>query len=164
MTTYSCISIQQNVLQQLQQYCCGKLPVESCGLLFGVQAETGIAAGPPLVTRFVPIDNIAAEPKRRFVMQPQQLISALYKHDQGGDGQEALLGIVHSHPAGSAVPSGEDLASLWHTLPSHWILSAAGHQDGLAPLLCAYRYGRHGGDIFAQPLSIRIVPEPESLT
>ncbi|SDC22625.1 Proteasome lid subunit RPN8/RPN11, contains Jab1/MPN metalloenzyme (JAMM) motif [Paenibacillus sp. UNCCL117] len=158
MTTFACISIRQSVLRQLQHYCCDKLPLESCGLLFGAQAVAGEAAGTPLITRFVPIDNIAEDPKRRFVMQPQQLISALYNQTRGGDDGDALLGIAHAHPAGAAVPSREDLASLWHTLPSHWILSAAGHQEGSPPQLRAYRYSREGGDVIAQPLVIRIVP------
>lgn len=71
---------------------------EACGLLIG----SGRSAG-----RFEAIDNVAADPRCRYEMEPKQLIAAMKRLRRRG---EALLGIVHSHVDTPASPSATDIA------------------------------------------------------
>ncbi|WP_159881322.1 Mov34/MPN/PAD-1 family protein [Paenibacillus puerhi] len=152
MTKTNSISIQRAALQALLDHCNSSLPYEGCGLLFGYVTDR------PQITSFVPVDNVASEPRHAFRMSPQQLISALYNQPPGNG---TLLGVAHSHPAGPAVPSADDLESHWHTLPSHWIVSfPCLDSDGLSgPSYHAYRYEALGGKRpSAVPLVIRVIP------
>jgi desampylase len=73
-------------------------PREACGLLFGTaDAVTGWQAA----------DNVAADPKRRFEIDPRTLFAALRAERAGGP---ALAGYWHSHPSGDAAPSRTDAA------------------------------------------------------
>lgn len=80
---------------------------EICGLLFGA---------PDAIEAALPCRNVAADPHRRFEIDPAALIAA-YRATRGGG--PALLGCYHSHPGGDATPSAQDAAdaaadgSLW---------------------------------------------------
>ncbi|MBP1963448.1 proteasome lid subunit RPN8/RPN11 [Paenibacillus aceris] len=39
------------------------------------------------------------------------------------DSQNPVIGLFHSHPTAPAIPSELDLQTLWHTIPTYWILS-----------------------------------------
>jgi proteasome lid subunit RPN8/RPN11 len=73
-------------------------PCEACGLLLGTDAT---------VTTAQPTANIAADPDRRFDIDPAALIAA---HRAARAGGPALLGYFHSHPTGLAAPSATDAA------------------------------------------------------
>jgi len=83
-------------------------PAECCGVLLG----TG-----NMVVAAVRTENIAAEPTRRFEIDPQDHIDA--RRDARGRGL-AVLGFYHSHPHSPAVPSPTDLAEA--NYPDHLYL------------------------------------------
>lgn len=72
--------------------------LEACGLLLGtgdrIEAATMAA-------------NVAADPARRFEIDPAHLIAA---HRAARGGGAAILGYWHSHPSGLAEPSATDAA------------------------------------------------------
>lgn len=70
---------------------------EICGL---VGARDG------LPTTCYPVRNIAPEPERRYLLDPEQHVGALRAMRDKG---EALFAIFHSHPAAPAEPSATDL-------------------------------------------------------
>ncbi|MBX9796354.1 M67 family metallopeptidase [Sphingomonas sp.] len=71
---------------------------EVCGLLLGRGSS---------VTVVVPCRNVAADPARRFEIDPAALIAA---HRAARDGGPAVIGHYHSHPGGAAAPSSADTA------------------------------------------------------
>jgi desampylase len=73
-------------------------PDEACGLLLGL----------PAIEQAVPTRNVAADPARRFEIDPAALIAA-HRGERGGAAR--LAGYYHSHPSGSAEPSATDRAS-----------------------------------------------------
>lgn len=73
------------------------MPREACGLLVGPSEE--------LISRVEPAANVAAEPARRFEIDPRQLL-ALHRALRGTP--ERLIGHWHSHPVGPPVPSACD--------------------------------------------------------
>lgn len=84
---------------------------EVCGLLFG---------GGGAVTAIGPCRNVAADPARRFEIDPAALLGA---HRRARAGGPAVIGCYHSHPGGSAVPSPRDAD---HAVPdgSVWLIVA----------------------------------------
>ena len=73
-------------------------PREACGLLLG---QNG------LIERAVATANVAADPLRRFEIDPAALIAAHQAERRGG---AQLVGFWHSHPSGSCEPSATDRA------------------------------------------------------
>ena len=71
---------------------------EACGLLLGEGTR---------VTAALPCRNAAADPHRRFEIDPTALLAA---HRAARAGGPAILGHYHSHPGGSPVPSARDAA------------------------------------------------------
>lgn len=71
--------------------------VEVCGLI-GNDASNQKS--------YYAIDNIAAKPSSRFLMDAPQQISAMKKMR---DKQQQLFAIVHSHPTEKAIPSQLDI-------------------------------------------------------
>ncbi len=98
--------------------------VEVCGLLLGT---------PGRVERVVTCRNVAADPRRRFEIDPAALIAA---HRAARGGAPAVIGHYHSHPTGIAAPSPRDAAD---AAPDGgvWIIVARGE-------LTAWRAVREG--------------------
>ncbi len=71
---------------------------EVCGLLFGTSDG---------ITSIEPCRNVAADPARRFEIDPAALIAAYRRARAGGP---APVGCYHSHPTGIAAPSPRDAA------------------------------------------------------
>ena len=94
-----------------------RAPLEACGLLL---ASAGGAGG----VRAVAARNVAADPARRFVIDPQTLIDA---HRAARGGGAAVLGYYHSHPAGPPAPSATDLAE---AAGDGMVWAIAGRADG----------------------------------
>ena len=80
-------------------------PEEACGALIGT-----VRRGRVEVERIEPLSNVAAEPKRRYEIDPRQLLDL---QRSGRDGGFEVVGYYHSHPSGDAVPSDVDRRSAW---------------------------------------------------
>ena len=93
-------------------------PLECCGLLVG---------GPGRIDAIRPAANIAADPARRFEVDPAALIAAYKAQRAGGP---LLLGCYHSHPGGDPEPSAED-ARQAEGGGQFWLVTA---RDGAATL------------------------------
>lgn len=105
-----------SLANELTDYCQGQSPREACGLLFGaVHDGSGLE-----VRRIQPLRNASVSPAHHFEFAPEDWIAALYT--PAADASDRLIGIFHSHPAGPAVPSSEDLALQW-PFPVYAIIS-----------------------------------------
>jgi proteasome lid subunit RPN8/RPN11 len=87
-------------------------PDECCGLLLG--GET--------ITDVLPADNVAADRRCHFEIDPIVLLSA---HKAARHGGPAVLGYYHSHPTGSLEPSLTDRAEAFGD-GRVWAIVAAG--------------------------------------
>ncbi|KZE80547.1 hypothetical protein AV654_11420 [Paenibacillus elgii] len=123
------IRIHRQAWSEMLGHCLEAMPREACGLLFGYLSAAGI----PVALNYVPIANAAANPLHSFELHPQELVRALY----AAGGKHELIGIVHSHPRSAPYPSDRDLATLWHTTPSHWIVSL---RDPSLPAVKAFAF------------------------
>lgn len=86
---------------------------EVCGLLLGTPGRIEAATA---------CRNVAADPARRFEIDPAALLAA---HRAARAGGAAVIGCHHSHPSGRPVPSardGEDAAPDG----SVWLIAAGG--------------------------------------
>jgi len=92
-------------------------PREACGLLLGQNGE---------IVAVAPTDNVAADPERRFEIDPAALIAA---HRSARAGGAAILGHYHSHPSGKAAPSACD-ADMAHADGAYWLI-VSGDDVGL---------------------------------
>ena len=93
------------VLQAVRDSACTAAPHEACGLLLG-RAEPGRF----VLTTCVPSRNIASDPVRRFEVDPAVRLRV---HREARRGGEPMIGLYHSHPAGSAAPSAVDRRCLY---------------------------------------------------
>ncbi len=100
-------------------------PNECCGLLQGVAGPGGWR-----VTAVHESRNIAAQPERRFLIDPQHQFELLRR--LRGSGHE-LIGCFHSHPEGRSKPSSTDLAS---ALDENFLWLIAGGAPGNFTLNC----------------------------
>ena len=89
-------------------------PHEACGLLLG-RAEPGRF----VLTTCVPSQNIAPDPIRRFEVDPAVRLRVQREARAGG---EPMIGLYHSHPAGSAAPSAVDRRCL-HEPGLVWLIT-----------------------------------------
>jgi proteasome lid subunit RPN8/RPN11 len=97
---------------------------EVCGLLLGEG---------DCVTHCVPCANVAADPARRFEVDPVALLAA-YRRARAGGPQ--VIGHYHSHPGGAPCPSPRD-ADAAAADGSFWIIAGGG-------VLTAWRAGADG--------------------
>ncbi|WP_241656550.1 M67 family metallopeptidase [Sphingomonas oligophenolica] len=91
------IAISSVLLAQITDHAAGCAD-EVCGLVFGDRQRVSA------VTRCF---NVAADPARRFAIDPRALIEA-HRAARGGGPQP--IGHYHSHPGGSSAPSPRDAA------------------------------------------------------
>lgn len=102
---------------------------EVCGLVFGNdRAVTGVAA----------CRNVAADPARRFELDPVALIAA-HRAARGGAAQ--IIGHYHSHPSGLAAPSARDAAD---AMPDGmlWLIVGSAGVEGWRAVDHGVREGR----------------------
>jgi len=85
---------------------------ECCGLLIGAGIST------VAVARIQPTRNVAAEPSRRFEIDPQEQFNLL--RGLRGTAQR-IVGHYHSHPQGVPAPSNFDLA-MAHDPEAVWLI------------------------------------------
>ena len=106
------IAISSELLRQIVAHAGGSAD-EVCGLLFGDAGR---------VSAVQACANVAADPARRFEIDPVALIAAHRAARAGGAG---VIGHYHSHPSGSPVPSPRDAADAL-TDGALWLIVAAG--------------------------------------
>jgi proteasome lid subunit RPN8/RPN11 len=92
-------------------------PNEACGLLLGRGDN---------ITRHVEAANVAADPVRRFEIDPAVLLRT---HREARGAGEAILGWYHSHPNGQREPSETDAARAVED-GKLWVIVAAGALTG----------------------------------
>jgi proteasome lid subunit RPN8/RPN11 len=109
------LEISRRFYNELIAYCREKWPHEACGFIYGSIGNIIRAAS------FTGVSNVSAHPERHFKMDPKETAAVLLGKMKGN--QSELIGIFHSHPNSPPVPSAEDCATLWYTLPSYWIVS-----------------------------------------
>lgn len=99
------------------------LPNEACGILLG--EDPSLQTEELHVHTFIPLLNTAIHPTRQFAINPIDMLPYL------SDRNRPIVGLFHSHPTAPPIPSAEDLQTLWHMMPTYWILSLqrAGNPD-----------------------------------
>lgn len=93
-------------------------PYEACGVLIGT-----INGSTALVERALPVTN-AKRTRRSFELDPKEHYDAWNKAEK--DGKE-IVGVYHTHPVSSAVPSLWDRETM-ENAPSVWLIAGA---DGM---------------------------------
>ena len=86
-------------------------PRECCGLLLGLGDR---------ILEVVASPNVAADPARRFEVDPALLLAT---HRRARAVGLALLGSYHSHPGGPLAPSLNDAAQATESMPL-WLLTS----------------------------------------
>ena len=94
------VTVRRTVLARLLDEARRAAPDECCGLLLGELLHGGEA-----ITQALPADNVAADRRRRFEIDPAALLAA---HKAARAGGPAVIGYYHSHPSGTAEPSAAD--------------------------------------------------------
>jgi len=112
---------------------------EICGLLLGAGGR---------VEAVLPAPNVAADPARRFEIDPMVLLRA---HKAARGGGQMVLGHYHSHPGGAARPSPCD-AGQAHGDGALWLICTPG---GDHALWRAAGEGLHGQFV---PVSLCVEP------
>jgi len=107
------------------EYAVECLPKEACGLLAIIKGKE----------TFWPCENLSDAPDEYFVMCPDSWADC---EDQG-----ELIGIIHSHPYGSALPSDTDKASCEHLGLPFYIYSVE-HKDWYSFSPSGYKSGLFG--------------------
>jgi proteasome lid subunit RPN8/RPN11 len=99
--------------------------------------------------------NVAADPSRRFEIDPARLLAA---HRAARSGGPRLIGHYHSHPSGDATPSPRDAAD---AAPdgSVWLLVAGGVLTGWRAVARGALHGRFDPVPLALP-GCAATPEP----
>lgn len=134
------IRISRAVLDAIEAHARTAAPAECCGLLIS-------SAG--VIEAAVPVSNRAAEPHRRYEIDPRDYL-ALVKRLRGTD--DVVIGGYHSHPRSMPEPSATDLEMAF----GEFLYLIAGPIGGTVPFeVRAYTFA--SGNF----LPLRLVPLPE---
>jgi proteasome lid subunit RPN8/RPN11 len=121
------LEVTREAIEAMLQEAALASPEEVCGLLLGGDRIEQAAAA----------RNVAAEPERRFEIDPQALIDAHRSERGGGPG---LRGYYHSHPNGVQEPSATDRdlsngdGKVWAIVANGMVRFFRDEPDGFAPL------------------------------
>lgn len=80
-------------------------PREICGVLTGTRNAGDETDETDEVTGQHPVDNVAAEPRTRYELDPEATLAAIEAIEAAGDD---VVGFYHSHPIGPLEPSATD--------------------------------------------------------
>ena len=98
------------ILEAMVAHCLDSHPLEACGLLSGVSAESGQAE----VGTLFAAENLAAS-ARLYEVEPRALLEA---DRQAEESTQQLIGVYHSHTHTEAKPSPTDIRQApdpgWH--------------------------------------------------
>lgn len=130
---------------------------EVCGVLGGreIQSEPSgarpsVDPGPDgidaVVTSVYPVENVAASPRSRYELDPEQQLAAI-ETLRGRD--QTLIGFYHSHPRGPPIPSETDVETATWPDASYVIVALDGE-----PYVGSWRWD---GETF-RPEAVRLVP------
>ena len=128
------LEISSTLLARLLADAAASPETEICGLLFG--SDRVIEAAEACA-------NVAADPARRFEIDPVALLAA---HRRARGGGAAVIGCYHSHPSGDPVPSAIDAESAMGD-GAVWIILGGGEARG-------WRSGERG---LFQPVELVVV-------
>src|SRR5690606_3436479 len=122
-----------DALRTVLHHCRRERPREACGWLAGRwQPPGGPEGGRRGVTalglRAYPMANVAEDPIRRYLMDPEEQFAVLRTMRRRG---EELVGIYHSHPATAPVPSATDIDLAYTKDAVYLIVSLAGPRPEL---------------------------------
>jgi proteasome lid subunit RPN8/RPN11 len=115
------IQLSRKLYDEMISYSMCSLPNEACGIL--IQEASFSPTKELHIHTFIPLPNHAAHPTKQFVIHPLDIIPYL------ADQRRTIVGIFHSHPTAVSIPSAEDLLTLWHTIPTYWILSLQARRE-----------------------------------
>ena len=107
------LHISRALLDQIIRHAAENTRREACGLLTGAGDR---------ITGVTRADNVAADPARRFEIDPAVQFAAIRAARAGGP---QVIGHYHSHPNGLAAPSACDAAAAAGP-PAWWLLVAGG--------------------------------------
>ena len=111
------LDISSTVVAHIRAAAAASPDQEVCGLLFGTGARVEAAQA---------CRNVAAEPARRFELDPVALLAA---HRAARAGGPSIVGHYHSHPSGSPSPSTWD-ADAAAADGAIWLIVAGGELRG----------------------------------
>lgn len=94
---YASITLPRTIYYEILYRAQAELVCEVCGLVGGKEGQVSV---------HLPLANAAADPRTRYAIAPADFVRAYRAIEQVGD----LIGIYHSHPRGTAVPSPVDIA------------------------------------------------------
>ena len=123
------VEISTALLDQMRAEAKASPAQEICGLLLGAGDTVAEARA---------CRNVAADPARRFEIDPAALLAA---HRSARAGGSALLGSYHSHPRGTASPSACD-AEAASPDGSLWLILANGEVRGWRAVAGGAVHGR----------------------
>lgn len=90
-------------------------PYEACGVLIGT-----VSGNTTQVDKALPITNVKRT-RRSFELDPEQLYKAWDDADKNG---KEIVGVYHTHPVSSCVPSLWDRETM-ENAPSVWLIAGA---------------------------------------
>ncbi|ULO05696.1 M67 family metallopeptidase [Paenibacillus sp. 19GGS1-52] len=126
------IRLKPSVQQALGKHLLSCYPHEACGVLLGAAAAGGM-----LIDTYVPISNVAPDPLHAFVPHPSEWIKALYN-------VPSPIGLFHSHPHSTPLPSAADLSGLTALGAEFqiYVIGSPGQGDNNVPYFGGYYIDR----------------------
>lgn len=114
MTMPHRIFLPARVRGALADACLTRLPNEACGVIFGRTHDfTTEAEG------FAVVRNTARRPAEAFSFDPDDWVSTFCEAQRN---RRSIVGLFHSHPEGSPIPSAEDTLG-WLPWGTYWIVA-----------------------------------------
>lgn len=114
------VTIATDLLDAIERAARDRYPEEACGLLVGRPAPPGCT-----VTAVHESPNVAEDRRSGFEVDPGLRLRLQRETRKVG---EAVLGLFHSHPEGTAAPSETDRASIWEP-DLIWLITAVARGD-----------------------------------
>lgn len=112
------IKISHNDMELIQAELESNKPYEACGVLVGI-----INGSTALVEKALSLKN-TKRTRTSFELDPQQFYEAWNEAEKGG---KEIVGVYHTHPVSSAVPSLWDRETM-QNIPGVWVIAGA---DGM---------------------------------
>ena len=116
------LRISRRDLELIQAELEANSPYEACGVLVGT-----IEGDEAVVEKAVPITN-SNRTTRSFELEPKEFYNAWNNAEKNG---KEIVGVYHTHPSSSAVPSQWDRETMQND-PSVWLIAGA---DGMKAYL-----------------------------
>ncbi len=112
------LKISRRDIEIIQQELEANKPYEACGLLIGK-----ISGSTALAEKALPVTNVK-QTRTSFELDPKQFYDAWNDAEKNG---KEIVGVYHTHPVSSAVPSLWDRETM-QNVPEVWLIAGA---DGM---------------------------------